>query len=302
MPDQSDNGRGGNGVITAWIDAGVGLWLYLLTLLVEAVVGGCTRWVLVYLAVVGGGAILPLGLEPSLLAWLAAMAPIAFSLSGLILPGGGRWWRHRGGLRRPSAEELEVLTLAFELIAPARPLPRIAVLDTPLPLAAVRGATVIISRGLVESSALPAVLAHERGHLRSLDGRLTEALERLSVWEDPLGPSLELEDRSAGGRKTDVSAGHLFSLLRLALRLTGGGQVQKLLGPLWSAYWRRREFVADAEAAALGQGPDLARHLRDEVLPFDVSRPVQIFNHAEHPPTALRIERLAQESQVGGTK
>jgi Zn-dependent protease with chaperone function len=302
MPDQSDNGRGQDGATAAWFDAGVGLWLYLLTLVVEGVVGGCTRWVLVYLAAAGAAAILRLALDPGLLAWIAAIAPIAFSLSGLIFPGRGRWWRHRSGLRRPSAEELELLTLAFELFAPAQTLPAIAVLDDPLPFAGVRGTTAIVSRGLVESTSLAPVLAHECGHLQSLDGRLTEALGRLSVWVDPLGPSFEAEERSGVGAQASVGGGLIYSSIRLALRLSGGGQVQRLLGPLWSAYWRRREFAADAAAAAVGQGHDLALHLRDEVLPFEVSRPLRVFNCADLPPTALRIERLTEASRWGGTK
>jgi Zn-dependent protease with chaperone function len=302
MPDQCDNRRGLNGVITAWLEAGAGLWLYLLTLALEAAVGGLARWVVVYLAAVSVGAIGLIELDRSLLAWVAAVAPIVFSLSGLLFPGDGRWWRHRGGLRRPSAEELETLTLAFELFARARSLPPIAVLDDPFSLAAVRGTTLIVSRGLIESSSLPAVLAHEQGHLRSLDGRLTEALQRLSVWEDPLGSSSQFEAGSRAGSEPVVPAGHVYSLLRLTLRLTGGGQVQKVLGPLWGAYWRRREFIADAGAAALGQGPDLTRHLRDEVLPLEVSRRLRVFNFADHPPTALRIERLEEAGRPGGTK
>jgi Zn-dependent protease with chaperone function len=62
------------------------------------------------------------------------------------------------------------------------------VLDDPLPSAAVRGTTVILSRGLLESASLAAVLAHELGHINSLDGHLTEALNRLALWDDPLAP------------------------------------------------------------------------------------------------------------------
>jgi Zn-dependent protease with chaperone function len=205
-------------------------------------------------------------------------------------------------LRRPSAEELEILTLAFRLFAPTRSLPRVAVLDDPLPIGGVRGLTVIVSRALVESDSLAAALAHECGHLWSLDGRLTEAVDRLAIWEDPLGPPAELDGRRVIGKEQGFGGGPLYHLLRLVLRLAGGNQVRSAFGPLWSAYWRRREFVADAAAVAVGQGPDLARHLRDEVLPFDISRPMRVFNHAEHAPTALRIERLAQASRMGGTK
>ncbi len=276
--------------------------LYLITVSVEIVVGGAARFLLAYPLAVMASVVLQGAPSADTVAIAAALLPVCHSLGGLILPGPGWWWRRRAGLRRPSAEELEVLTLAFELFSPARPLPRIAVLDDALPFEAVRGTTVIVSRGLVESTSLAPALAHECGHLQSLDGRLTEALARLAVWDDPLAPPLDFEGRDTLGRDRDLGGGLLYFSLRLLVRLAGGGQVRRVFGPLWSAYWLRREFAADAAAAAVGQGPDLARYLRDEVLPFDVSRPVGLFNHSKHPPTALRIERLVQANQAGGTK
>jgi hypothetical protein len=53
------------------------------------------------------------------------------------------------------------------------------VIDTPPPDAAVSGNTLMLSRGLLESDHLPAVIAHELGHLATPDGRLTAALNRL---------------------------------------------------------------------------------------------------------------------------
>jgi Zn-dependent protease with chaperone function len=182
-----------------------------------------------------------------------------------------------------------------------RSLPRVAILDDPLPLAAVRGTTVIVSRGLVESTSLAAALAHECAHLRSIDGRLTEALERLSIWTDPLGPSVDPRTSDRVDREGERS-GLLYSTLRLLVSLAGGGQARQALCPLWSAHWRRREFAADAGAAAAGQGLDLARHLRDEVLPFEISKQRGVFNLSDHPPTALRIERLEAAGAASGTK
>ena len=47
--------------------------------------------------------------------------------------------------------------------------------------AAVIGDTLMLSRGLLDSPHLPAVLAHELGHLGSPDGRVTAALNRLMI-------------------------------------------------------------------------------------------------------------------------
>lgn len=53
-----------------------------------------------------------------------------------------------------------------------------------------------------------------------------------------------------------------------------------------------REYAADAYAASLGQGEDLARHLADFEQPLDFPRRRFPLDLAEHPPVALRIERL----------
>jgi Zn-dependent protease with chaperone function len=180
--------------------------------------------------------------------------------------------------------------------------PRYYVLDDPLPGAAVQGRTLILSRGLLESESLAAVLAHELGHVGSLDGRLTEALNRLALWNDPLAPVRP----EPGGESLlefgeDRRGGLLWGLLRWALRLAGGSFAQRLLSPLWAAHWRAREYVADAYACALGQAEDLARHLSDQEQAFDAPQPRLVFNQAEHPPVALRVERLQELAEDRGS-
>ena len=179
-------------------------------------------------------------------------------------------------------------------VGPTLPEPiRFFVLDDPLPAAAVRGRAVILSRGLLESESLAAVLAHELGHVDSLDSRLTEALNRLRLWGDPLAPVPLEHDGSAGVGFDGDSRGRLsWGLMRWSLRLAGGSCAQSLLSPLWAAYWRSREYAADAYAASLGQAEDLARHLGDQELPFDAPQSGLLHNRFEHPPVALRVERL----------
>ena len=274
-----------------------GLALYLLTLSAEAVLGVPVRWLLAYLGAAIVGAFVPLGMSAEAIAWLAALTPIAFSIAGLLLPCRGRVWGRRLGARRPSAEESDLLADALALLRsvdPSLPAPAgLYVLDDPLPGAAVRGAAVVLSRGLIESESLAAVLAHELGHLNSTDGRLTEALNRLSLWDDPLAsPRAESGGEGRAEVYDDPRGGLLWGLTRWALRLAGGSFAQRLLAPLWAAHWRSREYAADAYAASLGQAEDLARHLRDQELPFDAPQPGLFFKASQHPPVALRIDRL----------
>ena len=284
-----------------------GLALYLLTLAAEAVLGATVRWLLIYLGAATLGAIVPLGLSAEGLASVAAIAPLVHSALGLALPGQGRLWRLRLGARCPTTSEREALLAALELLSAHEP--RLVdstcfyILDDPLPTAAARGRALIITRGLIESESLPAVLAHELAHAGSFDGRLTEALQRLTLWSDPLGPpKRQGAPQPPDDFKPTPESSLPWSCSRLLLRLAGGGVAVRLLAPLWAPYWRSREYAADAYAASLGMGEDLARHLNDFEQPFDVPRPGLLFNPAEHPPVAHRIERLLEHSLTGGSK
>ncbi len=305
MHTQTDSTHGHRANLAPTSHAAIGLGLYLLTLSGEAMLGASIRWLLFYLGAATVGAIVPLGLSAEAVAYVAAFAPLAWSVLGLVQPGSGWVWRRRLGARRPSAEEAMALGDAFEILrsaAPARQEPRgCYVLDDPLPTGAVRGTTVILSRGLIESDSLTAVLAHELGHVRSLDGRITEALNRLALWDDPL--ALPQAGSGGGGQAEldpETGGGLIWALLRLTLRLSGGAFVQRLLSPLWAAHWRAGEYAADAHAASLGQGEDLVRHLTDQELAFDAPQPGLLFNRAQHPPVALRIERLQQRFEAEG--
>ena len=167
------------------------------------------------------------------------------------------------------------------------------VLDDPLPGAAVGGRALVLSRGLLETDSLAAVLAHELGHANTLDGRLTEALDRLRLWGDPLVPPHVAEPGRREVPIEEPARGNLLlGLARWVLRLAGGGCAEAALRPLWAAYWRHREYTADAYAARLGQAEDLVRYLADNELPFDPPHRRRLFDRLEHPPVAHRIERL----------
>jgi Zn-dependent protease with chaperone function len=280
-----------------------GLGLYLLTLSVEAVLGASLRWLLVFLGAATVGLLLPLRLSAETVAWIAAVAPLLHSSAAFALPSRGWFWRRRLGARRPSANEAELIEDALSLLQLAAIDSRLAiyVLDNPLPSAAVRGRALVLTRQLVESDGLPAVLAHELGHLHSLDGRLTDALQRLRLLDLPLSPVPQSGGESAGSAPAGQPS-LLRMLFRALLRLAAGGAGERLLAPAWAAHWRSREHAADAYAAALGQAEDLAQHLADLHLPLDGPRAARPFNRSQHPPVAHRIERLTGSHRLAVSK
>jgi Zn-dependent protease with chaperone function len=162
------------------------LLMYLLTLALEIPV------IFMRLAVVvlGGGTVLAITGHSTVLPeiWVdLVLLPTGWSLLALVWPGGsGWWWRQRIGGRKPSQREQLAYQDALELLQDHahEPLPKPGtwfVLDLPEPDAAVLGNALMLSRGLLASPHLPAVLAHELGHLGSPDGRLTAALNRLVI-------------------------------------------------------------------------------------------------------------------------
>ncbi|MDP9379002.1 MAG: M48 family metalloprotease [Chloroflexota bacterium] len=86
--------------------------------------------------------------------------------------------------------------------------------------------------------------------------------------------------------------GCLFGCLAMIgsglLALAGGGLGLWLLNPLWTWYWREREYEADRFAARCGQGPALVEYLEQHQV-FDVATP---YFMGTHPYTELRIDRL----------
>jgi Zn-dependent protease with chaperone function len=186
------------------------------------------------------------------------------------------------------------------------------VIDNPQPDAAVCGDTLMVSRGLLETDHVAAVLAHELGHLASPDARLTTALNRLIVFSTPfragaaagrsrpqmeLVPRLQYTPRPA----TDVFGLEpgltqaLFGFLRFLFIVSlfaKGGLGLWLTGPVWGRYWREREYKADQYAASLGQAEELADFLEVHALIHDNPIPFLWLTEHTHPATELRIDRL----------
>jgi Zn-dependent protease with chaperone function len=208
---------------------------------------------------------------------LAGYGPLALSLATLILPLGGWWWEQQAGGRSPSERERLVFEDAIATLSHAdpalRPPRRWFVLDVYDRNAAVYADTLMITRGLLESGYLEAVLAHELGHLNSSDSRLTAALHRLTT---------PPRKRVRRGLRT------------ITLLATGGLAVWVTRAP-WGVYWRAREHQADQYAASLGQAQGLARFLETNALDEDLPVPFIWLTDTSHPPVEHRIDRLDQQ-------
>jgi Zn-dependent protease with chaperone function len=256
---------------------------------------------------------------------LVALLPTAWSMVALFNPTGGAWWwQTRAGGREPSKREQLAYQDAVELLQAnsEKPLPLPAhwfVIDSPQPDAAVCGDALMVSRGLLETDHVAAVLAHELGHLASPDARLTTALNRLIVFSTPfragaaagrsrpqvleLVPRLQYTPRPA----TDVFdlepdlTQALFGFLRFLFVLSlfaKGGLGLWLTGPVWGRYWREREYKADQYAASLGQAEELADFLEVHALIHDNPIPFLWLTEHTHPPTELRIDQLRPTPDV----
>lgn len=223
--------------------------------------------------------------QPTELAHLAALAvaygPLALSLAALVLPIGGWWWQQQAGGRSASERERLLLEDAMEALRITDPglrgPRRWFVLDQPTLNAAAYAETLMLTRGLIESQWLTAVLAHELGHLHTSDARLAAALARMTV--PPRQPL-----RGSYGLLRRLLRGILFVA-------TGELALWVMRGP-WGIYWRTREHQADQYAASLGQAEQLAEFLDLHALPWDLPIPFVWLTEASHPPTEHRIDRL----------
>jgi hypothetical protein len=175
------------------------------------------------------------------------LIPTAWSIFALITPlGGGWWWRTNMGGREPSERERTAYQDALDLLRhnagePVRAPSGWFVIDSPQPDAAVCGDTLMLSRGLFESEYLPAVLAHELGHLNSSDGKLTAALNRVVIHPPPRSSEKEPRERDISIIADDRVAltitliGALIWLLRKTVAFAKGGLGLRITAPFWGS-------------------------------------------------------------------
>jgi len=155
------------------------------------------------------------------------------------------------------------------------------VLDVPGIAGAVLGDTLMLSANTLYSPALYPVLAHELGHLNTIDGNLTVALNRIAL------PSklFVRADRALGN-------GVLVTIFILTTWIVSGDLALRMTGPMWDSWFRLREFKADEYAGWLGQAPALAAVLESEALLNDRPIPFLFLSDASHPYTEHRIQAL----------
>lgn len=210
------------------------------------------------------------------LALVAGYGPLALSLALLILPFDGWWWEQSAGGRALSEREQLVYEDAIEQLRQIDPKLRVPhrwfVLDEDIENGAAYGDTVMISRGLLDSGYLEAVLAHELGHLNTSDARLSASLLRITT--PPRG---------------EVRRG----LRTLCFIASGAIGMWPLQAP-WSAYWRSREHKADQYAAHLGQAHTLSEFLDERRALIDLPVPFIWLSEKSHPWTEHRVERLTR--------
>lgn len=241
-----------------------------------------------------------------------ALIPTGWSILALITPlGGGWWWQQNMGGREPSERERAAYHDAIQLLQtnasqPIRLPSMWFVIDEPQPDAAVCGDTLMLSRGLLENEHLPAVLAHELGHLATSDGKLTAAINRLII--NPLPKTREREKQQDRGNIVVVSPnrmllgitlfGAILWVFLLVVRFARGGLGLRFTSPAWGGYWREREYTADQYAAALGQAEELADFLEIHALIHDHPVPFIWLTEHTHPPSELRIDRLRKSTHA----
>jgi hypothetical protein len=231
----------------------------------------------------------------NVLPWILVGAYFAWATSALIVPiGAGRYLADGIGARRPTAEEADsyrdaIGSLPLERV---KMLPKwLYVLDRHELNAAVVGDVIIINRTVFDGEYLAAVIAHELGHLNSMDVRVSCAANRLASLARLTEP---MRTGATEERQSGQQLGCLWALVMLIVRGCSGGLQTTMMGPAWASWWRLREYAADDYAARLGQAEELARFLDENVLLYDVPIRFVWMTTQSHPPTALRIERLRE--------
>lgn len=157
-----------------------------------------------------------------------------------------RYERARLGARGPSEREQKQFTTAVSALTRARSdvasPHRFLVTDGPGIRMHWIGYVLVIDRALLSHRYLLALLAHELGHVNQ-------------------------EDRMARRLSAMVPTPRLLVFALAGLPIGIGKLV---LFPFWAAYWRSREYAADAYAASrLDQGYALMKALHDLYLPLD---------------------------------
>jgi Zn-dependent protease with chaperone function len=237
------------------------------------------------------------------LPWIVTLGFLGWVLSALVFPlGTGGYFASSVGARRPTHEEqqaYEDALTALHLPADVKRPAWMYVLDSHELNACVAGDTLVLNRSMFDSGFLEAVLAHELGHLNSMDARVSVAVNRLA---GPARATAPLRNMQITAFLAGRPLWFPLNLAILIIRGCAGGLATDAMTPAWSAWWRLREHVADTYATRLGQGEQLATFLQDHALLYDIPIKRIWTSDETHPPVALRIERLREQAGRGAGK
>lgn len=236
----------------------------------------------------------------TVLAWSVVGGYFGWATLALVRPlGAGRYFAEGIGARQPTAEEADAYrdaTSSLPLERVKRTPKQLYVLDRHELNAAVVGDAIIINRSVFDSEFLAAVIAHELGHLSSMDVRVSCAANRLASLAGTTEP---WRTGTTEAWRSGQKLGCLWGFAMLIVRGCSGGLQTKMMAPAWASWWRLREYAADDCAARLGQAQELATLLDENVLLYDVPIRFVWMTTESHPPTALRIERLREHLERG---
>lgn len=210
---------------------------------------------------------------------------VIFSLLTLLGLFSGSWYtKFRLGARSLSSREEEAIYSVFQRISetaefPVRGFRRIYVLDGVMSDSSVIGNTLFISSGAINSRHLPAILAHELGRLRNMDGRVTAALQMLTFPKFTTFEEKEEEQADRHPVRRGCIRGTIAFLFGLIFRFCkGAGETTlKVTTPLWAGYFRQSSYLADQFALRIGMQIPLRDYLeenrfRDKPHPFLLHR------------------------------
>ncbi|HEX4033579.1 MAG TPA: M48 family metalloprotease [Solirubrobacteraceae bacterium] len=234
----------------------------------------------------------------TLLAWIIVAGYFAWATSALIHPlGAGRYFAEGIGARRATTQEADAYrdaTSTLKLEQVQRTPKCLYVLDRHELNAAVVGDAILVNRAVFDDEFLPAVIAHELGHLNSMDARVSCAANRLASLANITAYwRTGTTEAWLSGRKL----GCLWGLAMLIVRGCSGGLQTKMMAPAWASWWRLREYAADDYAGQLGQAQELATFLEENALLYDTPIRFLWTSTESHPPTALRVERLREQRE-----
>lgn len=209
-------------------------------------------------------------------------------------------------------------------ITTGTPMPRLYVVEDRAPNAFATGrdpahAAITVTTSLFElmtDRELEGVLAHELGHIRNYDIRVSMIVFGLVVAVGIIADILLRMTFFGGGRRSNNSGGGQAQVIFLVLGIAAAIVAPLLAGAVQAAISRQREYLADATSALTTRDPDALASALDKLQTYgrpmkkantsmahlwiaDPLRPSALHRmFSTHPPIADRIERL---HTIGGS-